>query len=69
MRCLPKNWTWTEGLVSKEFQPSLTVSDLHKLDNALSGVRFSDNEVDKVMQKNWMRILERAFLNRLRQIK
>jgi membrane dipeptidase len=39
-----------------------TVADLNKLGTALSDVGFSDKEVEQVMQKNWLRILERALL-------
>jgi membrane dipeptidase len=38
-----------------------TVADLNKLGSALSEVGFSDKEVQEVMQKNWLRILERAL--------
>ena len=38
-----------------------TVGDLNKLGTALSEVGFSDKEVQEVMQKNWLRILERAL--------
>jgi membrane dipeptidase len=38
-----------------------TVADLNKLGTALSEVGFSDKEVQEVMQKNWLRILERAL--------
>jgi membrane dipeptidase len=38
-----------------------TVADLNKLGTALSDAGFSDKEVQQVMQKNWLRILERAL--------
>lgn len=38
-----------------------TVADLDKLASALSSNGFSDEDVGGIMQKNWMRILEKAL--------
>ena len=38
-----------------------TVSDLRKLGHALSSEGFSDEDVQRILQRNWLRVLERAL--------